>query len=41
VTGITARIHDKKVIFTACSDAPHMSSLRKKVDAPSNMLSRW
>jgi len=31
VTDITAYTHDKKVIFTACSDAPHKRSFRKKV----------
>jgi hypothetical protein len=31
VTDITAHQHDKKVIFTACSDAPHKSSFRKIV----------
>ena len=29
VTNITAHTHDKTVIFTACSDAPHKRSFRK------------
>ena len=28
VMDITARTYDEKVIFTACSDAPHKRSLR-------------
>ena len=31
VMDITARTYDGKVIFTACSDAPHKRSLRKDV----------
>ena len=31
VMDITARTYDGKVIFTACSDAPHKRSFRKRV----------